>query len=139
MNREIKFRLWAVASKVMFWPDEDVCFLEGQPKFPSNTISMQFTGLKDSRDKDIFEGDVCKFTQGGAGTEPGKAIVVFYHGAFHGKLIHEAITTNMDLSFSSAEYEHLVPFADWAPAYNPEKKWIVLGNIYENPELTSNP
>jgi uncharacterized phage protein (TIGR01671 family) len=66
MNREIKFRVWvdAIDAGKMIYPEwikfnadgsiESTEFLGGIP--------MQYTGFKDSTRKEIYEGDIIKFT-----------------------------------------------------------------------------
>lgn len=60
MNREIKFRAWSNASKIMFEPDgEDGWDLHnGDMIEKPNTVLMQFTGLLDKSGKEIYEADI---------------------------------------------------------------------------------
>ena len=51
MNREIKFRVWDTATKTMHPTKE----------FSQKDI-MQYTGLKDCNGKEIYEGDIVKFS-----------------------------------------------------------------------------
>ena len=113
--REIKFRAWAYASKVIFYPDSD----EGwelkngviTPLF--NTMLMQFTGLHDKNGKEIYEGDLIR-------TYINLIFVVkFTMGAFWIEWISKSESEDMALQLLSAK----------------NKSSVVIGNIYENPEL----
>lgn len=56
--REIKFRAWNKKAKIMF---QDVGF--DQTSHSGDTIVyLQYTGLKDKNDKEIYEGDIIRFT-----------------------------------------------------------------------------
>lgn len=70
MNRSIKFRAWDKNQGVMIENvkvDEEghACWYSGSVCQVSSLV-MQFTGLKDSKGVDIYEGDVCKWL-GGSG------------------------------------------------------------------------
>lgn len=105
--REIKFRVWNTASKLMVFP--------GWRELADRAIMaemklMQFTGLKDNGDKEIYEGDILYVM--GTGNCP----VRFYEGSF---VLWEG-------------YNAWTSFLD---DFEGDISMKVLGNIYENPEL----
>jgi hypothetical protein len=70
MNREIKFRCW---DRVKFLTDEYFFIQAGRPykhlefegwDVVENGIIQQFTGLKDSYGKEIYDGDLIKMEDG---------------------------------------------------------------------------
>ena len=111
--REIKFRAWNKEEKKMFYRDIVILFRGGWhtelDKLPildsENAELMQFTGLKDKHGKEIYEGDILGNLKESI-LPADNVIVEFVHGCF----IPFQIVIN-------------------------EKRWEVLGNIYENPEL----
>ncbi len=132
-NREIKFRAWF--GKKMIPSDTATFFVEFdgtvwenigscesdylQEQHPSECILMQFTGLKDKNNKDIYEGDIIGgekvlhtgYFNGDEIFEDLVSEVVFENGCF--------ITKDMEMplfSLSTTDFE-------------------VIGNIYENSEL----
>jgi len=105
--REIKFRAWDDELKVMVTPHRSLDMCE----YPN---LMQYTGLRDKNDVEIYEGDILKFVNksflcGEIG------VVKFNHGSFR--------IENED-------------FNSLFPKDRSIKKYIeVIGNIYENKEL----
>lgn len=82
---------------------------------------MQFTGLRDKNGVEIYEGDLVRnFDVDG---EPYREYVVQWHES----------TASVYAHFKGVEVLH------WKPEdrllSNSEKKWEVIGNIYEHPEL----
>jgi uncharacterized phage protein (TIGR01671 family) len=59
MTREIKFRAWSSDTKEMI-PWEEAMFPEWLD-YP-DMVLMQFTGIKDKRGKEIYEGDLVKIS-----------------------------------------------------------------------------
>lgn len=115
-NREIKFRAWANASKVMFNPDcEDGWGLNnGDVDIKPNTILMQYTGLKDKNGKEIYEGDVLNFGN--------KMEVCFgFNNGEHEGWYLKRITDGYEYTMHAFTTQ-----------------FEVIGNIYENPELLKN-
>lgn len=105
--REIKFRAWA---------PEDSCMYSDIGDFPIERLNsdkswtyMQYTGLKDSTGKEIYEGDIVRSVHSG----PAPKVVSWTEQASH-------IGFNLGLGRSgSSGGNHLT----------------ILGNIYENKEL----
>lgn len=74
----------------------------------------QFTGLKDKKGKEIYEGDICRYV---CGKSEWIAEVVFYHGMFTFPVKEEPL--------GRYRYIHNIL----------EHELEVIGNIYDNPEL----
>lgn len=135
MGREIKFRAWDPNRKVMehcisinpfnvtdcdrfLWKWEEV-------------EVMQYTGLSDKNGREIYEGDVLEFADmGEEGYEyregydfTNRAIVVFEEGRY---------TLNKFADYNSAVVEELNLHDETVSTM---KFSLVIGNIYENPEL----
>lgn len=121
MNRKIAFRAWNKKNKIMI----NAIFVGlgkvyGMTKIfkPSkeleDVILMQYTGLKDKNGKEIYEGDIIQWinrtTNGGM-----KDITVIEYD-------------DKDASFYIGSwYDRDFP--------DTSQKALILGNIYENPEL----
>jgi len=136
MSREIKFRAWRTDEKYMVTSDTGVltalrnCYgnkglaeqarfsnIDNQPN-PDRFILMQYTGLKDINDKEIFEGDIvsfddCTSTESGY-CERGCIGVVEW--------CNETASFEVSNRLSAESYEVL-------------DECVIIGNIYENPEL----
>ena len=116
--REIKFRAWHKEKKIMgevlgidilhkeiFFSNEDVdCYEHTDFK---NIELMQYTGLKDMMEKEIYEGDILFEI---LGEEYFK--VIFENGSYRAE--------NEEYSLDLSEYAHLCE---------------IVGNIYQNPKL----
>ena len=77
----------------------------------------QFTGLKDWRGDDIYEGDILMYCG------EMKIIVVFNHGAFgYYSRSDDFITFSQNVNFSFWKNDE-------------DDKFEIIGNIYDNPEL----
>lgn len=119
--REMKFRLWDKKNKEMIYSKTNRSFdfflaLTGQVYFlidgyvsdvSDRYDVMQYTGLKDKNEKEIYEGDIVKTNQ-----QDWIAKVVFDVGMFY--------VTDNEGGFDT--------FCEW-------DKFEIIGNIYENPEL----
>ena len=129
--REIKFRSYHESTKTMVyssptWSDSSsihgwiATMFEGC--HPDNLSPlMQFTGLKDKNGKEIYEGDVIKFSRYWSDHfEVGTGNVFFFED--------EAVYL----------YTHGPKVIEFPTLGEISKEVEIIGNIYENPELVSN-
>lgn len=119
--REIKFRTWHKEKKIMgevlgidilhkeiFFSNEDAnCYEHTDFK---DIELMQYTGLKDMREKEIYEGDI-----------------VIHHSKMY-KVIFN--TEEARFVLRDDEFEMNIPFTN-----NNNERMEIVGNIYENSEL----
>ena len=117
--REIKFRAWDKLNKEMF-NVESINFQER--RVYKDTVSyrdfkdielMQYTGLKDIREKEIYDGDIVELR-----ANHGIGVVKYYDewGAFVVEYIKPRPLTVLGMNYYKEDIE-------------------ILGNIYKNPEL----
>lgn len=125
MNRIIKFRAWD--GKKMWQPfnAQDV-FCDDAPGFAPDTLFLQFTGLHDKNDKEIYEGDVVSWERH---TDPNNwaspmehnpeyaQVVIFKQGCF---IVDSTEQTLQDFIY---DIVHKRVGAE------------IIGNIYEHPNL----
>ena len=153
MSREIKFRAWDNTAQMMLSSDdialalqlngdvlpldlfassEGMLSLRRSPKNERYTL-MQFTGLKDKNDKEIYEGDIVfnankhPFTL--VNQDPRTYVVEWREGKYNeentwlqntpGFIFRKLDKRYMELIFNQSQIE-------------------IVGNIYENPELLNN-
>jgi len=114
--REIKFRAWDDYKREMIpvkgirqYPTGGWSAWDGETEvLPCNVILMQFTGLLDKNGKEIWEGDILS-------TPAGYGYVQYLNGAWY-----LCWPDGGDTTLHGCPLERLE----------------VIGNIYENPELT---
>ena len=117
MNRPIKFRVWDFTIKRF---DTQIYQVGEQFGHPSSCdwIAQQYTGLTDSNDNPIYEGDILKIHYDVGGDVIGQVLYEADHGGYifqwkrNGPNQHH-INLNCDVAFES----------------------VIVGNILENPEL----
>ncbi len=131
MKRVIKFRVWDKHFKTLYYPNAawsfqihnngNIFYQTGVDK-EDNYIIQQFTGLKDKKGKEIYEGDIIVNK---TKKNPWPAGPVVWDG--YGWAIRQ---------------ENPVPIGladDWSlPAHKNKMRFSqleIIGNIFENPEL----
>lgn len=123
--REIKFRAWLKYGKEVV-DVEEIDFMNKVINYIDNDYEnnrqeiigayfedielMEYTGLKDKNNKEIYEGD----------------IVTLHNSKY------KVIFLNEEARFvlRNDEFEYEIPFTN-----NNNKRMEIIGNIYENPEL----
>lgn len=132
--REIKFRAWDITNKKMIL-EPYLHFVNGhsfflqQDKVRSDLefTLMQYVGLKDKNEKDIFEGDIF--------TTKKTAYKIFCLGGAYGYApIH---THTKELADAIKQAGH-IPFFPFITYPLKQSKLEIIGNIYENAELLKN-
>ena len=122
MNRPIKFRVWDFFHKQ--WITGAAIELNGciintsfaEPE--TNCVALQYTGLTDSNDNPIYEGDILKIHYDVGGDVIGQVLYEADHGGYIFQWKQKGRNQdynnlNCDLAFES----------------------VIVGNILENPEL----
>ncbi len=140
--RTIKFRGWDIKESqwvkadffvgsegFIMWSDESIM------QYPEAVIVQQYTGLKDKNGKEIFEGDILNVP---ISSKCERKDCSYINQDEHGNKTY----INCDPKSAYVEYrkqgyifvrkEYDKPF--WV-CYEDIKKYEIIGNIHENPEL----
>lgn len=123
MNRCLKFRVWD--EKYRCWDNSRLEFFPQQDILKQGRILTQFTGLKDTNDIEIWEGDIVKYTLY-LSRSPQIGKVIFLNGSFH----REFVTT-----YFWSKSETVVT----EPLFVSQGHLVVIGNVFENFELLNLP
>ena len=111
MNREIKFRAFDGEIMLFYEPQTDEEYdSEWVEMFFRKCHVMQFTGLYDKNGTGIFEGDIVQYHN------DSPTVVKYENQGFIVANSHDMCKSQLKI-------------------FRDENKWVVIGNIYENPEL----
>lgn len=138
--REIKFRLWNLKNKYMFSNDNEelllnidgsslwghkIHYYDGTDLLEIDNFEiMQYTGLKDVNDVEIYEGDIVKRTY-------------LFDGAFGKTHIGEVVYDKEYARYViSKPKKYIEPKTEGlGDTLSYRSTYEVIGNIYNNPEL----
>lgn len=119
MNREFEFRAWLTKYNKMvkiyswnIWQEYFMCSEYDSEFYLDETPIMQYTGLKDKNNKEIYDGDILS-----DGNVKNLYKVIFENGSFR---------TEYNGDFEEYSFDLIDVVAQGCE---------VVGNIYENPEL----
>lgn len=119
--REIKFRAWDKLNKQMFYSNDNLTdfFYQGFIE-DENSVVMQYTGLEDNDGVEIYEGDILKIDYNYEVVNPPElfecdAFIVYGYSFCSNYFIDNYEKVGLDRFYK----------------YKP----VIVGNVYENPEL----
>ncbi|USK56549.1 YopX family protein [Cytobacillus solani] len=126
--REIKFRAWDLDAQDRMYSWDEIKLHFSEHVEHEKVVVMQYTGLKDKNDKEIYEGDILNFvefdtTGGHRDDREFTGIVKWKNGMFE-------IWNKPDSEFYGADGGFVLQYI-WLQ----DDEIEVIGNIYENPEL----
>lgn len=110
--RELKFRAWDTVNK-RFYSLVETRIAEMTHSAKDGVVYMQYTGIKDSKNREIYEGDLIKTT--------------------HNKIIFTVSWADIACSF----YLHSKDGNTFFTIIDKQHR-TVIGNIYETPDLLTN-
>jgi uncharacterized phage protein (TIGR01671 family) len=127
--REIRFRAWNKENNQMelvdFLGENTLHIKNSEWENREDFELMQYTGLKDKNDKEIYEGDIVKYTDGELIRRTGQITFDCY-----GFMMEEILKPN---SREMPQIDFLGNIDDFE-----EFVFEVIGNIYQNPEILEN-
>ena len=119
-NRAINFRMWHPLTNRFYYLylDELIGIGDRVINIPEKSVLQQYTGLTDSNEKEIYEGDILKISYGAMGDVIGQVLYEADHGGYIFQWERKGpnqnyINLNCDVAFES----------------------VIIGNVNENSEL----
>lgn len=136
--REIKFRAKTVDGIWFGWKLTDPIDMESMVGAIDWSTLGQYTGLKDENDKEIYEGDVIKFTVWWFDGNEAESTLI-------GSIVYSALNMSFQLKgIQNKEWEEFTGCVGDFEYYTPFSElcfdgadFEVIGNIFENPKLLS--
>jgi len=134
---EIEFRAWDTKNKVMIYEDEYASshhWMTWTGRVYKNGlllpyIMMQFTGIYDKNSKEIYEGDIVRIIDWPQKWSVSFLVIEYwqdlaYWGLKRFKIVNPECIYTGEIVRGGFEFQRIM-----------DKKYEVIGNIYENPEL----
>lgn len=134
MSREIKFRAWSTPDNIMhnnvyIYPYPNSMVVGRDDKSIGfdgiDVVVMQYTGLKDMNEVEVYEGDILKFTEIDEESVLGVGVTDIAQVKWIDDLAQWRVV------FPSGRRTELHCILEVPYFYDQE----VIGNVYENPEL----
>ncbi len=132
--RDIKFRAWDKIEKIMYYEGDDInpiylLFNKSYEPYDDEYIIMQYTGLKDNSNKEIYEDDIIRLWTHKDEENPENDkyedyLVYWNDGAF---------VVNWENEYSCCDLGYAINC--WEADSTEYKDWQVIGNKFNNPEL----
>ena len=120
-NREIKFRTWCSIDKYFEYGD-----LHDFPQgLYDGTLPQQFTGLKDKNGREIYEGDRVNYD--------GESDITYHKPGIVS--IGEYFTHAKKFEHFGIRVKRIDMDSYFGLNFSESKDYLIIGNIFENPEL----
>ena len=145
--RQIKFRIWNTLMKLWLCEDSQYLQMDGKKvhaapwstmewDIPSEEyVIQQYTGLKDSKGVDIYEGDILEIQRFEKNNFDKKyiqnGVVEFSTGSF----LFTPLEKDNDNYYTYINFQELFKYSKTHLAYYTPK---IIGNIFESKELLNN-
>jgi len=143
MNERFKFRVWDKGNSIFLSNGKNVHAITNLGKLvinkssewyggmentnPNDYVIQQYTGLKDKNDKDIYEGDIVTFTKRG-----------ITHGHYAEDIKNAEVWYSLeDCAFVFGKYKS-ADYTWWYSMADDLRDFVIVGNIFENPNLLDN-